>query len=147
MANPQKPFWPQVDKSGDCWIWTGRLDQDGYGKYRFQLRAVRAHRWSYEEANGPIPAGLIICHHCDNPPCVRPSHLYAGTHADNDRDKRTRGRAPNVRPPASKPLRTPPEVRAEMLAMRLEGHTQKVIGDHLGLSQPYVSKVLREITQ
>jgi len=53
---------------------------------------IGAHRFSYQLANGPIPEGAHILHRCDNPPCVNPSHLYAGSHLDNMRDRHARGR-------------------------------------------------------
>jgi hypothetical protein len=99
-------FWARVKRpaSGDgCWLWTGgRHGSKGYGK----LSSGRndwffAHRYSFELKNGPIPAGKIICHTCDNPLCVNPDHLYAGTHADNARDTSVRYRKPTTLRPAA----------------------------------------------
>ena len=70
----------------ECWPWA--LASRGYGV----LRGAGAHRLSWAAVNGPIPSGLMICHHCDNPPCVNPRHLYAGTAKDNMRDAKQRGR-------------------------------------------------------
>lgn len=86
-------FWRMVDKSGDCWIWKGAIGTDGYGKRSRKNQSTRAHRMAYEMARGPIPEGMVICHTCDNPPCVRPDHLWAGTVADNARDMAAKGRA------------------------------------------------------
>lgn len=72
-----------------CIVWTGTRVRSGYGLYRGR----RAHRVAYELAYGPIPPGLEVMHRCDNRPCVRPEHLWAGTHADNMRDKVAKGRA------------------------------------------------------
>ena len=84
-----------VSPSG-CWEWFGSVDKDGYGRMRGTAYGVawskKAHRASYEEFVGPIPEGLHILHHCDNPCCINPEHLYAGTPADNGRDKSIRGR-------------------------------------------------------
>lgn len=85
-------FWAKVDKSGDCWVWKGAHHKFGYGLVQVAGRSVGAHRVAYELANGPIPEGLFILHNCDNPACVRPDHLRAGTPADNMRDKVERGR-------------------------------------------------------
>lgn len=65
---------------------------DGYGIIRVAGRNVRVHRMAYELAHGPIPDGLLVCHHCDTPPCVRPDHLFVGTVIDNIRDMDEKGR-------------------------------------------------------
>lgn len=85
-------FWSHVAKSGDCWAWTGTRRRDGYGVFWDGERQVRAHRWAWESANGPIPSGRHLCHHCDNPPCVRPDHLFVGTQTDNMADMTRKGR-------------------------------------------------------
>src|SRR5262245_51840420 len=75
-----------LEKKTRCQPWKGSRNQAGYGLVRVDGKTRLAHRVSFELANGPIPEGKIICHKCDNPPCVRPDHLYAGTHQDNARD-------------------------------------------------------------
>jgi hypothetical protein len=74
-----------------CWEWTGRRNLQGYGNFSINSRKVAAHRVAWTLANGPIPAGMHVCHHCDNPPCVRPDHLFLGTAADNIRDRNVKG--------------------------------------------------------
>jgi hypothetical protein len=85
-------FWARVDKSGECWVWTGSKKTLGYGLvcYRGQLRT--AHRVAYEIFVGPLRDGLFVCHSCDNPPCVNPAHLWQGTASDNTRDAMSKGR-------------------------------------------------------
>lgn len=81
-----------------CWTWTGSRTSGGYGRMRFPSGDVYAHRLSWEIANDrEVPAGLVVRHRCDNPPCVRPDHLLIGTHADNMRDAADRGRARGAR--------------------------------------------------
>lgn len=75
-----------------CIEWTGAVDGCGYGHLRVDGRSYRAHRLAYEIQHGPIPAGALICHKCDNPPCVNPDHLFAGSQLDNMRDMRAKGR-------------------------------------------------------
>lgn len=81
-------FWSKVEKGGECWTWTAStLKADGYGQFG---KGERAHRVAWELAYGAIPTGLHVLHHCDNRICVRPGHLYLGTHQDNMRDVRNR---------------------------------------------------------
>jgi hypothetical protein len=88
-----KRFWDKVDKTSDCWNWFAALDGRGYGKIKIASYVLKqAHRLSWEIHNGEIPAGLNVCHHCDNPRCVRPDHLFLGTTRDNHDDCSNKGR-------------------------------------------------------
>lgn len=86
-------FWSNVDKGGDCWLWTGRKHRQGYGfVWRSDLkRQVLAHREAWRLTNGDA-GSLHVLHRCDVPACVNPSHLFVGTHADNMRDCVAKGR-------------------------------------------------------
>ena len=104
MSNPitndpiiQQRFWSKVDISDpdDCWAWTASTTSDGYGCIRINCRLHNSHRVAWELENGPIPNGIHILHHCDNPACCNPSHLLLGTHSDNMKDMANKGRAGN----------------------------------------------------
>ncbi len=90
---PEDRFWSKVhDRDGEgCWEWTASK-RKGYGFFQINHKVVTAHRYSWELHNGPIPNGLHVCHHCDNPACVRPDHLFVGTDKDNAIDKTAKGR-------------------------------------------------------
>jgi hypothetical protein len=104
--NPHDLFWKKVNKTDGCWEWTGNVCKNGYGKFQLTLprpdgltpkdktpqRTYRAPRYAWEMVNGPIADGLLVCHKCDNPKCVRIDHLFLGTQLVNRRDAANKGR-------------------------------------------------------
>src|SRR5690242_19244746 len=81
----------RCDAETGCWIWTGYIARNGYGRYRRE----GAHRVSYERANGHIPSGFQVNHSCDRRLCVNPAHLWLGTQVDNMREMVQKGRSAN----------------------------------------------------
>ncbi len=103
MKTVEQRFWAKVDTSGpipehrpelgSCWIWKGAKNPKGYGKLGVSGRIIGAHQVSYALTFGAVPDHQYVCHHCDNPRCERPMHLFLGTPKDNsqDRDRKNRG--------------------------------------------------------
>lgn len=92
-------FWAKVDQSNldGCWTWTGARNNQGYGQLSiggFKGRLISAHRVAWEITHGPIPAGMNVCHRCDNGAggCVRPDHLFLGDRSANMQDMVSKGR-------------------------------------------------------
>lgn len=92
-SEPRVRFEAHVDKSGDCWLWTGPRSASGYGRCSRGMKKHRAHRVAFALYVAEIPEGMHVLHRCDNPPCVNPAHLFLGTHIDNMRDMEAKGRA------------------------------------------------------
>lgn len=94
MSDDLKRFYAKVDKSGpnDCWPWKAGRAGKGYGQFYFNGRKGYAHRFSYIAHHGPLPRGALALHTCDNPICVNPAHLEAGSNKKNLRDMVARGR-------------------------------------------------------
>jgi len=93
LSNEER-FWLVVRKTETCWLWEGTRNQKGYGRFWINGRLESAHRFSSMMAHGPIlPDKPHVLHHCDNPPCVRPDHLWRGTNLENAQDKARKKRA------------------------------------------------------
>lgn len=89
-----KRFWDKVNKSPQgCWLWQGKPNHKGYGRFCTKKQVILAHRFAWEITNGAIDSDeLCVCHTCDVPACVNPSHMFLGTRADNNTDMRNKGR-------------------------------------------------------
>jgi DNA-binding CsgD family transcriptional regulator len=128
-------FWAKVNKSGNCWEWTGAKKKRGYGNVSINHKVYSAHAISFLLANGRMPlAGFIILHTCDNPTCVNPDHLREGTHIENMLDMRRKGRAGVKLTPR----------QAETI--RSASGTQREIAARFGVSRETVGQIKRGIT-
>lgn len=129
-----------------CWEWTGGRSRDGYGvfwggEYRPQGGPVMglAHRWSYAHFNGVIPEGMYVLHRCDNPGCVNPAHLFAGTQADNVADCAAKKRRNQIRY-----RKLSADAHAEIRKRYARGGvSQSVLAKEYGVSQPTISHIVR----
>ena len=124
-----------------CWEWSGSRDRDGYGAYFYEGKGYRAHRLALELANGPIPNGMLCCHTCNNPPCVNPRHLYAGTVQDNVDDTRRSGNIPNGERCHSAKL-----TKSDIRAIRASNETNVVLGARFGVAPSNISHIQRRKT-
>lgn len=126
-------FWARVNKTDGCWLWTGAKNEWGYGLTTWTgAKNLRAHRISYELANGTIPAGLLVMHRCDTPACVNPAHLFLGTDNDNRADCITKER--HARGETGRAKLTQDQVR-EMRRIRKErGIVYTKLGPLFGVS-------------
>jgi len=139
MPSIETRFWRKVQIGGGCWEWQGsRSTNMGHGVIRNGPRGgshqTGAHRVSWELHFGPIPEGLDVLHTCDNPPCVRPDHLYLGTQADNNRDRDLRGRHKALRGSANGRASMTEETVTEMRQRYAAGEGPLAIARALGVS-------------
>lgn len=135
-------LWDKVDVGGpgECWLWTGAKNKDGYGSVGMgNGKTELAHRAVWLELVGSIPAGKYVLHTCDNPSCVRPDHLWLGTQADNVADCARKGRRNQSR------IRklTPNQRLAIAMAYANGNITQDKLASLYGVSQATISYIVR----
>lgn len=161
IRNAKIRFWRCVQKAdGDaCWVWTGPKLNSGYGVMRVNHKAMGAHRYSYELNVGPLEPNKVICHKCDNPICVRPDHLFQGTHRDNILDMHAKGRAnlqigdknwrrrhPDLVPKGQdhhRALLTNEEAKLARV-LYSQGVTQATIAEELRVDNTTISNIVRD---
>jgi hypothetical protein len=129
-------FWPKVTMvTVGCWEWDGLRDRQNYGVVSHNGKRDSTHRVSWELSYGIIPDGMCVLHRCDNPPCVRPTHLFLGTRGDNNRDRSAKGR--NSRK-SRKTLSTDQVLYVRSMKGIKSG---SILAEELDVSQPTISSI------
>lgn len=130
-----------VDSESNCWLWNGSTNTRGYGEVRFGNKLLLVHRLAaYIWLDFDLNSSLFICHKCDNRKCFNPEHLFSGTHAENQRDKGEKGRAPWGKKGRTHLLESDIE---EMKKLRNEGVTCVAIAAKFGVHSASVSRITR----
>lgn len=135
----------EVKRADECWNWTASTAGDGYGQIKPDAgqgrRNLYAHRVAYELAYGKVPEGLEVCHHCDNPRCCNPVHLFAGTRKKNAEDMALKMRSTYGARSGTAKLSEAEALR--IFDLKAKGLTQLEISRVAGISQIEVSRILR----
>ena len=142
-------FWSKVDvrSSGECWAWVAGKRVGQYGVFAVKRKSWLSHRLSYLIEHGELPENLDVCHACDNPSCVNPSHLWLGTHHENMADKVHKGRC-NARKGSAHPAARIDEALVRTArALWAEGNiTQREIARRLSVSASLINRAVRGVT-
>lgn len=133
---------------GECWIYTGPTTKDGYGVIgvgRGRGSQRRAHRAAYEEFIGPIPRGMLVCHRCDTPRCIKPNHLFLGTPKDNTQDMLRKSRRPSQAGERHPSAKLSNKQALEIRQRRAAGEKLSTIARDYGISFQHVSAIARGV--
>lgn len=125
-----------------CLEWIAGVNPNGYGYLGIGRRVVLAHRFAWELSNGPIPDGLVVCHHCDNRLCVNVDHLFLGTRADNNRDKANKGRSPDKKGEKGSKAKLSNDQVLEIRSGKFSSWRVCDIAEHFGISPTNTSSIL-----
>lgn len=151
MKNREDRFWEKVAfiPFHSCWEWIGAKSQKGYGNFWNNNKQHLAHRYSYELHYGSFSQRLIVCHHCDNPSCVNPKHLFLGTNYENAQDRmlKGRGRSGFKRfPGETNPSAKLDWAKVEKIRSEYQGPvTQSSLAIKYGVNQSLISMIIRRI--
>jgi hypothetical protein len=143
-------FWSKVSTGPDCWEWNAAKTGAGYGVLSIGGKPCLAHRISYQIHHGSLPKGEVICHTCDNPACVRPSHLFAGTASENAKDMHRKGRSALQRGPLNRShgeshhkAKLTATQAEEVLRRRTAGESGSALAKEFGITPTAVCSIYR----
>lgn len=132
-----------------CIEWGRSRTKYGYGKYGYNNKIYAAHQEAYKLVSGPIPDGHYVCHHCDNPPCFRPIHLFCGTPTDNNVDMDSKGRSVRVGGPIGSKQWNAKLTEEDIIRIRelsLAGFRNRDLAPMFGVNQKSISMIVLGIT-
>lgn len=135
-------FFRHVFITENCWNWTAKKCRFGYGHFYVDNRTILAHRFSWELHNGQIPAGMNVCHKCDNPSCVNPDHLFLGTDQENVDDMINKKRSKLNGRPKTLSIEQILEIRKLYDG---DGISQNKIAEIFKVSQKTISDIVRKV--
>lgn len=141
--NTIEDFWRRVDVRGadECWGWLGQKDRRGYGRFSINGKKFLAHRIALHGVAKKQDKS-VVCHSCDNPSCVNPSHLFVGTQADNVQDMLSKGRnRPN--PPSGERHHNSKLTEHEVFLIKQSRATQVQLAEIFGVTQANISEIRR----
>ena len=148
MEEARERFFSKVNKTDTCWLWTGCCNYNGHGRFKYNGKMVRSHRFSWLLAGHTIPEGLCVCHAphsiCGHKNCVNPAHLRVGTHAENMHDKIADGttyKPRGTKHPSNK--LTEEQVRE---IRRRSDENQTRLGEEFGVSQNTINLIINKKT-
>lgn len=130
----------------ECWPWSGHKTAAGYGAFRYMGRQIYAHRASFEANRGVIPNGMVVCHRCDNPPCVNPGHLFLGTQKDNIADMHMKGRHATSASQFGETHNQAKLTEADVMAIRASTESQREIARKYRVSQATINDIFKRKT-
>lgn len=140
-ATPPRP--KEFGPDSPCVEWAGARTRAGYGHRKVRGRTVSVHRLAWQETHGPIPDGMVVCHRCDNRPCINVDHLFLGTQADNIRDMYAKGRRSQEGEENNSAKLTEEQV-IEIRRLHATGQvTQRQLARQFGAAAPTVNEIIK----
>jgi hypothetical protein len=145
----EERFWPRVNKTEGCWLWTGTRDGGGFGYFRSERQRIKAHRFSWILSFGPIQPGKVVIRNCSNILCVRPDHLFVGTQRENIAHATAKGRmstTPKIWGEQHNFVKLKSAQALEIRAVAAQGVAPADIAAKFGVTQSNICYIVRRKT-